>query len=223
MPPSRTDTAPDNAPAHGGVQPLTPGDARRSFPRLLPWLLLLGGVLGTAASGILTVEKIARLRDPTYVPSCNLNPILSCGSVMDSAQAEAFGFPNPLIGIAGFAVVTAVGAGLLAGARFRRWFWLGLQAGVTFGVVFVHWLIYQTLYTIGALCPYCMVVWAVTIPIFTYVTLRNVAEGVLPLPAPLRRLAAGAAGYHGVALTVWALAMVTLIGQRSWYYWSTLL
>lgn len=153
MPPSRTDTAPDNAPAHGGVQPLTPGDARRSFPRLLPWLLLLGGVLGTAASGILTVEKIARLRDPTYVPSCNLNPILSCGSVMDSAQAEAFGFPNPLIGIAGFAVVTAVGAGLLAGARFRRWFWLGLQAGVTFGVVFVHWLIYQTLYTIGALCP----------------------------------------------------------------------
>lgn len=68
-----------------------------------------------------------------------------------------------------------------------------------------------------------MVVWAVTIPIFTYVTLGNVAEGVLPLPAPLRRLAAGAAGYHGVALTVWALAMVTLIGQRFWYYWSTLL
>ena len=29
--------------------------------------------------------------------------------------------------------------------------------------MFVHWLIFQSLYRIGALCPYCMVVWAVTI------------------------------------------------------------
>jgi uncharacterized membrane protein len=136
-------------------------------------LLLIGGTVGLLAAGVLTVEKIAILRDPTHVPSCSINPVLACGTVMTKPQAEAFGLPNPLLGIAGFAMVAVVGAALLAGAGFRRWFWLGLQAGATFGVVFVHWLIFQSLYRIGALCPYCMVVWAVTIPIFWYVTLHN--------------------------------------------------
>ena len=90
---------------------------------------------------------------------------------MDSPQAEAFGFPNPLIGIAAFAVVVTAGAAILAGFTPPRWFRLGMQAGATFGVVFVHWLIAASLYDIHALCPYCMVVWAVTIPIFWYTTL----------------------------------------------------
>jgi uncharacterized membrane protein len=63
--------------------------------------------------------------------------------------------------VAGLAIVTTVGVVLLTGAGLPHWFWLGLQAGVTFGVVFVHWLIYQSLYVIGALCPYCMAAWAV--------------------------------------------------------------
>ena len=43
-------------------------------------------------------------------------------------------------------------------------------------MVFVHWLIYQSVFVIGALCPYCMVVWAVTIPTFFYVTVHNLAR-----------------------------------------------
>ncbi|MGC4938684.1 vitamin K epoxide reductase family protein [Kribbella sp. DT2] len=182
------------------------------FPRLLPWVLLVGGLAGLLAAAVLTVEKLAILRDPSYVPSCSINPVLSCGSVMTKPQAEAFGFPNPLLGIAGFAVVATVGAALLAGAAFRRWFWLGLQAGATFGVVFVHWLIFQSLYRIGALCPYCMVVWTVTIPVFWYVTLHNLE--------PVRRIAAR---YHGVVLTGWAVVILSLIAERFWSYWRTLL
>ncbi len=45
----------------------------------------------------------------------------------------------------------------------------GLAAGTLLGTVFVHWLIFQSLYRIGALCPYCMVVWAVTIPLLVVV------------------------------------------------------
>jgi uncharacterized membrane protein len=115
----------------------------------------VGGLIGLAASLVLTVEKIALLKSPDYIPTCSIDPILSCGSIMRTEQAEAFGFPNPLLGITGFAVVLTVGVVLLAGAELPRWFWLGLQAGATFGVVFVHWLIYQSLYVIGALCPYC--------------------------------------------------------------------
>jgi uncharacterized membrane protein len=187
--------------------------APEPFARMLPWLLVIGGILGFAAAFVLTVERIELLKNPAYVPSCSISPILSCGSVMTKPQAEAFGFPNPLIGIAGFAVVVTIGVALLAGSRFPRWIWLGLQAGATFGVVFIHWLIYQSLYSIGALCPYCMVVWAVTIPIFWYVTLHNLKH---------QRWARVLVENHAVVLTVWLLGIVGLILLRFWDYWISL-
>lgn len=179
----------------------------------LRWLLLAGGAVGFVASFVLLVEKIELLKDPSYVPSCSINPILSCGSIMKTDQAELFGFPNPILGVAGFAVVVTMGVALLAGARFDRWFWLGLQAGVTAGVVLVHWLIFQSLYRIDALCPYCMVVWVVAIPLFWYTTLHTTA-GVVWLGR--------AREYHGVILTAWYLVIVALIANRFWDYWSTL-
>ena len=200
--------------------PLSPPEAPT---RWLPWLYAVGGGIGLAAAFTLLVEKIALLEDPSYVPSCSINPILSCGSIMKTAQAEAFGFPNPIIGVAGFAIVVTIGMGILAGATYRRWFWLGLQAGTTFGVVFVHWLIFQSVYRIGALCPYCMVVWVVTIPLFWYTTLHNLRTGLLPTPARLSRAIAGASNYHGVILTAWYLVIAGLITRRFWDYWSTLL
>lgn len=198
------------------MPPSTPEPSR---VRRLAWLLTIAGGLGLLAATVLLVEKIALLEDPDYVPTCSINPILSCGSVMTTSQAEAFGFPNPIIGIAGFAVVVATGVGMLAGATFRRWYWLGLQAGVTFGVGFVHWLAFQSLYRIDALCPYCMVVWVVTIPVFLAVTLHNVRAGHLPG----NRFTDHVDEYRGVVLTVWYLVIAGLITQRFWDYWQTLL
>lgn len=187
--------------------------------RRLASLLTIGGGIGLLAAGVLLIEKIALLKDPSYVPTCSINPILSCGSVMTTTQAEAFGFPNPIIGIAGFAVIVTTGVAMLAGAAFRRWYWLGLQAGVTFGVGFVHWLIFQSLYRIDALCPYCMAVWVVTIPLFLAVTLHNCRAGHLPR----NRLTELVDEYRGVVLTAWYLAIAGLITQRFWDYWQTLL
>lgn len=191
--------------------------------RFFAWLLTFGGAGGLVASFTLLVEKIALLKDPDYVPTCSINPILSCGSVMVTEQAEVFGFPNPVVGVIGFSVVVTIGAGLLAGARFGRRFWLGLQAGVTFGIVFVHWLIFQSLYRIGALCPYCMVVWVVMIPLFFYTTLQNVRLGNMRPPAALRGATSSVVAYHGVVLTSWYLAIGALIAVQFWSYWSTLL
>jgi uncharacterized membrane protein len=192
------------------------------FERSLPWLLLFGGMVGLAAAFDLTVEKIALILDPNYVPSCSINPVLSCGSVMATPQASAFGFPNSLLGIAGFAMVTTSGAALLAGAQLRRWYWLGLLAGASAGVVFVHWLIIQSLYRIGALCPYCMAVWAVTIPIFWYVALHTLSR-IDILPTRWRPVLDALTRYHTVALTLWAMIILTLIAHRFWDYWSQLL
>ncbi|MDJ0361889.1 vitamin K epoxide reductase family protein [Rhodococcus sp. H29-C3] len=193
----------------------------RPFDRSLPWLLLAGGLTGLCAAFVLTVEKFALALDPGYAPTCSINPVLNCGSVMATPQASTFGFPNSLLGIGGFAVVAAVGAALLAGAAFDRWFWVAAQVGVTVAVVFVHWLILQSLYEIGALCPYCMAVWAVTAPIFWYVTLRNL-DCVRSKPV-LRRWIELSIRNHSVPLTVWFLAVIALIAQRFWPYWSTLL
>ena len=73
--------------------------------RRLGLLLLVAGLVGFAAAFVLTVEKFLLLTNPFYVPSCSVNETVSCGPVMSSPQAELFGFPNPLLGIAGFAVV----------------------------------------------------------------------------------------------------------------------
>lgn len=192
-----------------------------AFKSALPWLLVIGGAIGFLAAFVLTVEKMALLANPLYVPSCSISPVLSCGSVMTKPQAQVFGFANSLLGIGGFAIVATIGAAQLAGARFRRWFWLGLQIGVTLGVVFATWLMFQSLYAIGALCPYCMVVWAVTIPIFWYVTLYNLSTTSLPPAA--RAIINGAIRYHTVILTMWFVIILVLIAARFWSYWTTLL
>jgi uncharacterized membrane protein len=223
--PSTTDTPADAAPARPQAHGLAHAvDATREpFGRLLPWLLLVGGLVGLLAAFVLTVEKIELLTDNSYVPTCSINPVLNCGSIMRTDQAEVFGFPNPLLGLAAFPVLAATGAALLAGARVRRWYWLGLQAGATAGVVFVGWLIFQSLYRIGALCPYCMVVWAVVLPTFWYVTLTNLRRGTFGSGARDSRLTAALVGNHAVVLTVVYLTVVALILERFWNYWSTLL
>lgn len=201
---------------------------RSGIPRVpsdvgVAWLLSIGGLVGLLASATLLIEKIELLKDPDYVPSCSINPILSCGSIMRTSQAEVFGFPNPILGVFGFAVVLTLGVSLLSGIRYPRRIWFGLQAGATLGVVFVHWLIYQSLYRIGALCPYCMVVWCVTAAIFWYVTLHNL-DGVAALRGGFGgRMVRVGAEFHVVVLTGWALVVAGLIAERFWDYWSTLL
>lgn len=195
----------------------------QSLTKTLPLLLVVGGLIGLGASLILTLEKLALLQNPDHQLSCSLNPVMSCGSIIASEQASAFGFPNPIIGLIGFTVVVTVGMGLLAGAVYKKWFWRGLQIGTLFGVVFVHWLIYQSLYSINALCLYCMVVWAVTIPIFWYTLLFNLRTGNIKTPQKCRSSVAFANKHHGEILVLWYLVIIAAILERFWYYWSTLI
>lgn len=144
-------------------------------------LMVLGGALGLLAAFQLTLEKVRVLADPNYVPGCDLNPVLSCGSVIVTPQAEIFGFPNPVLGLISFSVVITLGVLLLAKVSLPNWVWVGLNIGALAGFVFVQWLVWQSLYSIGSLCPWCMVVWAVTVPIFVWVTASNLAAGRLGL------------------------------------------
>lgn len=192
-------------------------------PRGLAWWLIVGGALGFTAAMVLTLEKLAVLRDPNYIPSCNLSPVINCGSIMTSDQAEAFGFPNPLIGLAAFPVLVATGAALLAGARMAAWYWWGLQAGVTLATVFIGWLAFQSLYRIDALCPYCMLVWAVVVPTAWYVTLHNLWSGRFGDRAAGSGLSARLRDAHALVPMLVLLVVVGLIVQRFWDYWLSIL
>ena len=185
--------------------------------------LAIGGLVGLVASAMLLIERIRLAEDSGYVPSCSINPVLSCGNVMESAQASLLGFPNPVIGVAAFPVVMATGMALLAGGRLARWYWLGLQAGVTVAFALIGWLVFQSLYRIGALCPYCMVVWAVVIPLFWYVTARNVSAGAFGESAAGSRAADVLRDWRAPALFGTYLLVVLLVGERFRDYWSTLL
>lgn len=191
--------------------------------RALGYILSVGGVIGLLAAFILTVEKIELIKDPSFEPSCNINPIISCGSVMATQQSEVFGFPNSLLGILGFTAVAVTGFAILAGARFKRWYWLALQAGMLFAIGFVHWLIFQTIYRIGALCPYCMVVWTVTIPMFWYTILYVFRNGHITVPARLKGICNFIQKHHADILFVWFIVIIGMILEHFWYYWKTLI
>lgn len=125
--------------------------------------LLLAAIAGFLASFVLTIDKLKILKDSNYKPSCNINAVLNCKSVMLSQEAEVFGFPNSLIGIAAFAMMLVVAVSLLMGVEFPKRFWQLLVPGPIFAVGFTHYLAYQTTFEIGALCPYCMVAWVASL------------------------------------------------------------
>ncbi len=174
-------------------------------------------------ASILTSHEMSQLANPSYNPECNLNPIFSCTSVTSSSQAKTFGFPNPYLGIIGYSVMATIGAGLLAGARFKKWFWLSALGGMLFALLFVHWLIFSALYSIGSLCLYCMVVWSITLPMFWYLLLHAFRERHLKTPKKLRGAVKFMQTHHADILLAWYLIIIALILKRFWYYWSTLL
>lgn len=182
--------------------------------------LVLGGAVGLMAAAALLVERFRVAENPSYVPSCSVNPVLSCGSVMETWQASLLGFPNPIIGVAAFPVVITTGMALLAGAQLAPWYWRGLQVGLVAGLALVGWLVFQSLYRIGALCPYCMVVWAVVWPIAWYVTLRNTNVGALGRWAADSPAMVAVREWHAVVLILPYIAVLLAILIRFWSFWT---
>jgi len=191
-----------------------------TLTKAIPYLLIVGGVIGLICSFIITQDKLKLAENPHFVPSCNLNPIISCGSVMSSKQGSLFGFPNPWIGLAAFAVLVTIGVGILAGATFKRWFWLGLETGIVLGTAFAYWLLFESVYRIKALCPYCLTVDVVVITLIWYVTLYNIQEGHITLPARLIGLGDFARKHHLDILLAWFIILIAIILQHFWYYYG---
>jgi len=184
----------------------------RTRPVAFAIFLIIAGALGLLAAFELSIEKILTLSNPDYVPNCNVGVLVGCSVNLASNQGSVFGFPNPFIGLMAWPVVITIAVALLAGAVFARWFWIGFNVGVAGALVFVGWLIAQSIYVLDVLCPWCMLTWAVTIPVFWAVTLHNLRTGQIPASARVRDLAARLFSWIPV-ITVVCYAIVILLAQ----------
>ena len=188
---------------------------------ILPWLLVVCGVIGVIASAAITQEKFDLAMNPHYQPVCDLNPIISCGSVMKSEQAHTFGFMNTYIGLIGFPIVITVGMAMLAGAKFKRWFWVGMQIGLSLGIIFAYWLLFESMYRIRALCPWCLSVDVVLTTAWWYVTLFNFYNDYLKLPPKLKSAGRFIKRHHVDILVFWFLLVIAEILHHFWYYFGS--
>jgi len=187
---------------------------------VLPWILVIGGLIGILAAFEITQDKFQLAMNPNFQPVCDLNPIISCGSVMKSWQSHVFGFSNTYIGLIGFPITVTVGMAMFAGARFKRWWWVGMQVGLTLGMIFAYWLLWQSIYRIRALCPWCLSVDVAITTIFWYLTLFNFYNGHLTLPARFKPLGGFVKRHHVDILVFFFLIVIAVILQHFWYYFG---
>jgi uncharacterized membrane protein len=181
-------------------------------PVALAVLLIVGGALGLLAAFELTIDKFAVLEHPAVAANCDFSVLVQCSANLKSWQGSLFGFPNPIIGLVGFTAPIFVGVSLLAGVRFPRWFWTTFNVGMLLALAFVIWLMTESIFVLGTLCPWCMLVWSVVIPMTVAVTLYNLGAGNLPAGSGVRR--AGAALYGWTPLiSLLAYVVVAVLAQ----------
>lgn len=192
---------------------------RTLHPRVLAILMIVTGVVGWYASFALVMDKITLLENPKASLGCDLNPFISCGDVLGQWQASLFGFPNPIIGLGAYIVPIIIGVAVLAGVDFPRWIWLGLNIGVLLGAAFITWLFTQSVFVIAVLCPWCMLVWSMQIPLFVTVTLHNAAYGRFG-GVSANKLVRVITGAPWTIVVLWYAVIALSILFKFWSYWS---
>lgn len=126
----------------------------RFFPSLI---IIFFSITGFLSSMVLQIEKIHLLENPDIKLSCSINTTFNCASVMKSWQSEIFGFSNPLLGIAGYSITGVIGFYFLLHKKNIRLFKFGLFFGGIGAFIFSYWLLYQSVFVIHSICPYCLI------------------------------------------------------------------
>ncbi len=192
-----------------------------TIEKAYPYVLLVTGFLGLVASFILTYDKIMILKDPNFIPDCNINPIFSCGSVMSKPQAEVFGMPNALFGIIAFSVIVTIAVAMLFGAKFKPLFWKLLFAGTLAGLAGVIYLFFQGIYRINAICPYCAMTWVVVVALVVYTFVWNIKQKYMTVPKTFEQSAKFVVQNHIGVLVVIYLIILGLVLQHFWWYFGS--
>lgn len=185
---------------------------QRSRPVAYAIWLIVAGTIGWWAAFQLTMEKFHLLANPDSTAGCDFSLLVQCTANLNAWQGSVFGFPNPLIGLTAWVAPIVVGVAILAGAKFPRWFWLLFGLGMTGALAFVIWLITQSIFVLGTLCPWCMVTWAVTIPTFLATIVHLFRIGAFPVSEATQNKAQKLMSWVPL-MTVLAFAVIVVIAQ----------
>jgi uncharacterized membrane protein len=195
--------------------------AKYRLNQTFPFIVLACGIIGLIASLILVHDTLAVSQNAHYVPSCNLNPVLSCGNVINAPGDKILGLPYPYYGIAAFSILIGSGAGMLAGAKYKKWYWLTFQVLMTIGTVGAYLLLLKSIYKIHSLCPFCLSVDVATTILFWYTTLYVFGlQDIRVRNAKLNAVYFWVRRHHLDILILWFLLVIAFILKHFWYYYG---
>jgi uncharacterized membrane protein len=175
--------------------------------------MLFSALLSLTASLVLSIEAITLATDPTTTLSCDINSVISCGKVALAPQASLLGFPNAFLGLIAEPVVITIAVASLGGVRFPRWFMFSAQLVYLIGVGFAYWLFHQSMFEIGALCPWCLLVTLSTTLVFASLFHFNVREDNLYLPARVQKSVKEfvQADNDVIVIAAWLILLIALV------------
>ncbi|AOZ72526.1 hypothetical protein BK816_03800 [Boudabousia tangfeifanii] len=139
------------------------------IPAIFAVLLSLAGLGASLKLVLATLEHAAH---PDQALGCDLSAWISCGASMDSWQSHVLGMPNAIIGLIAFSALSVVMVLLLSKVKLPTWFWVAMSVCATAALLFVYWFAWISVFTFKALCPWCLVVWAVMLPLFVIIVGR---------------------------------------------------
>ena len=179
--------------------------------------MLVFAILSLIAAAVLSIEAITLAKNPDAVLSCSFNTWIDCAKVGSTWQANVLGFPNAFLGLVSEPVVMTIAVASLAGVRFPRWFMFTANVCYLLGVIFAYWLLWQSTYVIGALCPWCLLVTVSTTFVFTSMTQWNIRENNLFLPEGLQAKAFAFVdkGWFTVSVIAW-FALIIVLERLKW-------
>ncbi len=194
----RPDTQPGAAPVRGPRDRTAPGQGRSRIPaasardaaeastaapetlRVPLWLQISTLVLSLGGLGVSIYLTIAHYTSSNIL-ACSTKGIINCAKVTTSPESIVFGiFPVAVLGLAFFVFMVAVNTPWAWRARLPVIRWARL-ASVIVGIVFVLYLVYTEVITLGNLCEWCTSVHVITLLLFGLIVFSaSAGYGVKP-------------------------------------------
>ncbi|MBO6003845.1 MAG: vitamin K epoxide reductase family protein [Aeriscardovia sp.] len=192
----------------------------RQGPAWLYSVMLASSLLAEVVSFALSSDTLKIAANPAVELGCDINAVVSCSTVAKSWQADFLNFggfkiPNCFLGICFEAVFVTVAVLGLAGAKLPKWFSFCSWAGNLSALAFTYWLFSQELYSINAVCPWCLtLMFSTTVQ---FMAQSHAAVTVQDLPKG--RLQKALASYYRPSLDLfvdaaWILVLLLLIFVR---------
>lgn len=132
--------------------------AAKNPDRFILITMLLSAVASLVAALVLSIDAFKLANDSSASLACDINSVISCGTVALSDQAQLLGFPNAFIGLMCEPIIILIAVSLLSGIKFKRWMMFVAQLTYFAGLIFALWLFYQSAFEIHAFCPWCLLV-----------------------------------------------------------------